>query len=147
MGENMFFFSEVRDKIVYLICSKGVSVPKEYSFCHHYETLHRDKFGVLELKLREDKLQNLSYYLQWQQNVFAVATKSNEAPVHGSFTISQITAKKSKPFMDGEYVNVCIVKAPGILCPEKQQLLKAISLSVNTVAECVNDLGGIFSYN
>jgi hypothetical protein len=31
-------------------------VPKERSLRHHYETLHKDKFGVLEGKLREDKL-------------------------------------------------------------------------------------------
>jgi hypothetical protein len=41
----------------------------------HYETLHKDKFGVLEVKLREDKLKNLKYDLQWQQNILNVATK------------------------------------------------------------------------
>jgi hypothetical protein len=31
-------------------------VQKEYSLRHYYEILHEDKFGVLEVKLREDKL-------------------------------------------------------------------------------------------
>jgi hypothetical protein len=34
------------------------------------------------------------------------------------------------------------MKAAEILCPEKQQLFKNISLSANTVAELVNDLAG-----
>jgi hypothetical protein len=34
------------------------------------------------------------------------------------------------------------MKAAEILCPEKQQLFKNISLSANTVAERVNDLAG-----
>jgi hypothetical protein len=54
-----YFFSVVRDKIVCLICNKGLSVPKEYNLHCHYETLHKDKFGVLEGKLREDTLKNL----------------------------------------------------------------------------------------
>jgi hypothetical protein len=83
----------------------------------HYETLHKDKFGVLEGKLREDKLKNLKSDLKRQQNMFTVATKSNEAAVHASFAISQIFAKKSKPFMDGEYVKECIMKAAEMLCP------------------------------
>jgi hypothetical protein len=80
--------------------------------------------------------------LQRQQNIFTVATKTDEAAVQASFIISQIIAKKSKPFTDGEYVNGCIMKAAEILCPEKQQLFKSISLSANTVAERVNDLAG-----
>jgi hypothetical protein len=35
----------------------------------------------------------------------------NEAAVQASFIISQIIAKKSKPFTDGEYVKECIIKA------------------------------------
>jgi hypothetical protein len=49
------FFSAVRDKIVCLIYSKAVSAPKEYTLRRHYETLHKDKFGVLEGRLRENK--------------------------------------------------------------------------------------------
>jgi hypothetical protein len=59
-----------------------------------------------------------------QQNTFTVATKTNEAAVQASFIISQIIAKKSKPFTDGEYVKECIIKAAEILCPKKQQLFK-----------------------
>jgi hypothetical protein len=113
----MYFFSVVRDKIDCLICNKGVSMPKEYNLCHHYKTLHKDRFGVLEGNLREDKLKNLKSDLQQQQNIFTVAAKSNEAAVHASFVISQIVTKKSKPFMDGEYVKECIMKAAEILCP------------------------------
>jgi hypothetical protein len=140
-GKKCIFFSVMRDKIVCLICNKGTSVPKEY-LRRHYETLHKDKFGVPEEKLREDKLNNLKSDLQRQQNTFTVATKSNEAAIHASFAISQIILKKSKPFTDGEYVKECIMKAAEILCTEKQHLFKTISLSANTVAGRVNDLVG-----
>jgi phosphopantetheinyl transferase (holo-ACP synthase) len=58
----------------------------------------------------------------------------------------RLVAKKSIPFMDGEYAKECIMKAAEILCPEKQQLFKNISLTANTVAECVNDLAGDIQY-
>jgi phosphopantetheinyl transferase (holo-ACP synthase) len=74
--------------------------------------------------------------------MFTVATKTTEAAVQTSFIISQIVAKKSIPFMDGEYAKECIMKAAEILCPKKQQFFKNISLTANTVAECVNDLAG-----
>jgi hypothetical protein len=74
--------------------------------------------------------------LQQLQNTFTVTTKTNEAAVQASFIISQIIAKKSKPFTDGEYVKECIMKAAEILCPKKQQLFKNTSL----FAELVNYL-------
>jgi hypothetical protein len=67
--ENIYFFSVVRDKIVCLIYNKRVSVPKECNLRRHYETLHKDTFGVLEGKLREDKLKNLISDLQRQQDI------------------------------------------------------------------------------
>jgi hypothetical protein len=71
----------VRDKIVCLICNKGVSVPKStictkgvsvpkgYNLRLHYETSHKDAFGVLK-KPWEDKLKSLKTDLQWQRNTF-----------------------------------------------------------------------------
>jgi hypothetical protein len=99
-------------------------VPKEYNLRRHYETLHKEMFGVLEVRLRENKLKNLKSDLQRQQNIFTVTAKSNGAAVHASFANSQIIAKKSKPCRDGEYVKECIMKAAETLCSEKQQLLK-----------------------
>jgi hypothetical protein len=69
------------------------------------------------MEVREGKLKNLKSNLQRQQNIFTVAIKSNEAAVHVNFAISQIIAKKSKPFTDGEYVKECITKAAEKLCP------------------------------
>jgi hypothetical protein len=70
-------------------------VPKEYISHHLCEILQKDKSGVLQVKLREDKLQNLKAHLQLQQNIFTAATKSNEAAAHASFDIAQIIAVES----------------------------------------------------
>jgi hypothetical protein len=73
-----------------------------------------------------------------------VDNKSNEAAVCANFVLMQIAAKRSKPFTDGEFEKECIMKATEILWPEKQQLLKTISLFANTVADLVNNLRGTY---
>jgi hypothetical protein len=87
-------FSVVYDKIVFLICITVVSVPREYNFHRHYEISHIYKLCVLEVELRENKLQNLKSDLQRQRNIRTVAAKSNEAAFHASIAISQTTARK-----------------------------------------------------
>ncbi|XP_017770200.1 PREDICTED: general transcription factor II-I repeat domain-containing protein 2-like [Nicrophorus vespilloides] len=136
--ESLYFFSIVQNKILCLICIKEITVPKEYNLRRHYEAFHRDKYDVFEGKLREEKLKKLKLDMQRQQNIFTVATKSNDAAIHASFAVSQIIAKNSKPHTDGEYVKKCMIKAVEILCPEKVKLFHAINLSANAVANHVN---------
>jgi hypothetical protein len=45
----MYLFSEVREKIVCLICNKGVSVPKEKNLHRHYETFTKKNLGILKV--------------------------------------------------------------------------------------------------
>jgi hypothetical protein len=49
---------------------------KRIQFAPSLRNFKKDKFGVLEVKLREDKLKNLKSDLQRQQNIFTVTTKS-----------------------------------------------------------------------
>lgn len=109
-----------------------------FLFCH--EILHKDHFGVCAGKLRNGQLKKLNCNLQQQQKIFTVVTKTNKAAVQASLIISQITAKKSEPFVDGAYVKEIVMKATEILCLEKQQPSKNISVPANTVIESVNDL-------
>jgi hypothetical protein len=60
----------MRDKIVCLFSSKRVWMPKEYNLCWHYRTSRKDEFGIPEMKLREDKLQNIKSDPQQEQNMF-----------------------------------------------------------------------------
>jgi hypothetical protein len=46
----------------------GVSVPKQYNLRHPDETMHKEKFGHLEGKLREDKFKLLKSDLQRQKS-------------------------------------------------------------------------------
>jgi hypothetical protein len=49
----------------------------EYNLRRQYETMHKEKLGHLEGKLRKDKFNVSKSYLQRQQNVFTVTNKSS----------------------------------------------------------------------
>ena len=57
-----------------------------------------------------------------------------------SFAISQIIAKRSKPYTDGDYVKECLLAAVNIVCPETNSLFSNICLSAPTVTCRIEDL-------
>jgi hypothetical protein len=109
VGKYVLFFSVVQEKIVCLICTKEVSVPKEYSLCH-LETIYKEKFGLLEDELMEGKLNLLKSNLQWQRNVFVVANKLSIAVVYVNFAVLQVIAKQLKLFTYTEFVKKYILR-------------------------------------
>jgi hypothetical protein len=53
-----------------------------------------NRFDRPEVKLREDKLQNIKSDVLRQRNIFALAIIKNEATIRASFAMTQIIAKK-----------------------------------------------------
>lgn len=49
--ENLYFFTEVKDKIQCLICQQMIAVPKEYKVRRHYDTMHREKYDAFTGKI------------------------------------------------------------------------------------------------
>lgn len=135
-----YFFVESKNLLVCLICSQTVSVRKEFNVKRHYQTQHASKFDPIQGQLRLDKLENLKKALTGQQTFFVKANREMECVVKASFYISEIIAKKLKPFSDGEFVKECIDAAVDCLCPEKKQLFSGISISRATVARRIGDM-------
>ena len=92
-------------------------------------------------KLRSDKLETLKKNLSSQQFVFKRKKAENEAATRASFRTVHLLAKHGKPFTDGDLVKSCMIEAAQEMCPEKVDLFKTISLSANTVARRVEDIG------
>ncbi|UYV67918.1 hypothetical protein LAZ67_5002499 [Cordylochernes scorpioides] len=63
-----------------------------------------------------------------------------EAAVHASYVLSEMIAKHSKPFTEGDFIKGCLIKAAEIFCPGSVKTFQAISLSRNTVVERVTDM-------
>lgn len=135
-----YFFVESKNMLVCLICGQTVAVRKEFNVKRHYQTQHAAKFDEYNGQLRKDRIQSLKTALSRQQTLFTKVSKDVEYVVKASFEISEIIARKLKPFSDGEFIKQCIDAAVDCLCPEKKQLFSSISLSRMTVGRRIGDL-------
>ncbi|KFM58258.1 General transcription factor II-I repeat domain-containing protein 2, partial [Stegodyphus mimosarum] len=95
--------------------------------------------------MREEKLKELKLGVKKQQSMFSKVLQESEAAVHASYVLSELIAKHSKPFTDGDFIKECLMKAGEIVCPGNVKAFQSISLSRNTVAERVTDLAANLS--
>ncbi|XP_066239740.1 general transcription factor II-I repeat domain-containing protein 2-like [Saccopteryx leptura] len=137
--ENLYFVTQVGDKINCLICLQCISVPKEYNVRRHYDTLHGQQFAALTGTIRKEKVRHLKASFANQRNFFKRVNTASEDSVKVSFVVSEMIAKASRPFTEGQFVKECMIKACEIICPEKKMLFEGISLSANTVASRITE--------
>lgn len=136
-----YFVIEFGSKALCLICKESIAVLKEYNICRHYETKHTTKYSNYTGNLRLDKFIYLKRDLSSQQSIFQEIKHKNEAPTRASFRVAHILTKKGSPFADGELIKQCLMEVAQEICPEKLSLFREISLSANTVARRVEDIG------
>ena len=137
--ENLYFVTQVDEKMFCLICLQRISVNKEYNVRRHYETLHLKQYAELSSKLRQEKVNHLKASFLKQRNVFTRICTASEDSVKASFVVSEMIAKASRPFTEGQFVKECMIKVCEIMCPEKKKLFEGISLSPNTVASRITE--------
>ena len=130
--EDLYFFINVKDKAICLICRKSISSLKSYNLKRDYEQKH-DEINKPSVGERKAKLQLLKAGLNAQQNLFQRPTGEATAVVNASMRISHIIAKKIKPFTDGEYIKECLLAAAEKIAPKKVKDFIQISLSRQTV--------------
>ncbi|UYV78390.1 hypothetical protein LAZ67_16001159 [Cordylochernes scorpioides] len=114
--ELEYFCSEVKDKIICLICNNAISVPKLYNIKRHYEQ-HKSKYDTYEGLMRQEKLKDFKLGMKKQQFMFTKVSQESEAAVHASYVLSEMIAKHSKPFTEGDFIKECLIKAAEIVCP------------------------------
>ncbi len=126
---------------VCLICQETVSVFKEYNLRRHYETRHREKYASLQGQMRADKVSKLKSVLSAQQNMFVRQTQLNQSSVRASFQVAKLIATSGRPFSDGEFVKKCMNAVAEEVCPDKKDVLNAVSLSASTITRRIEEMG------
>ncbi|UYV76789.1 hypothetical protein LAZ67_14002019 [Cordylochernes scorpioides] len=117
----------------------NVFVPKLYNIKRHYEQL-KSKYDTYEGLMRQEKLKEFKLGMKKQQFMFTKVSQESESAVHASYVLSEMIAKHSKPFTEGDFIKECLIKAAEIVCPGSVKTFQAISLSRNTVVERVTDM-------
>lgn len=134
-------FVEFRNKPIYLVCKENIAVLKDYNLKRHYESRHEIDYRHLIEELREQMVTKLKGELVKQQGIIQKPVLDNKSVVKASYVISLNIAQRLKPFSDGEFVKKCIIEAAEILTPDKKNLFEMVSLTRNTVALRIQDMG------
>ena len=131
----------VESKPICLICNQLVSECKEYNLNRHYISKHSSSYDKYQNEFRQDKIKELTKVLRGQQSVFSKVSLQQESVVKASYLVAERIAKKLKPFSDGEFVKECFVQVVDVFCPDKKETFAKISLSRQTIARRVEELG------
>nr|DBA20368.1 TPA: hypothetical protein GDO54_017157 [Pyxicephalus adspersus] len=134
-----FFFTEIRNHCVCLICQETVTIYKEFNIKRHYQTKH-STYDKLTGRDRSEKLRQLEAVLMSQERFFTRARESNENATKASYDVAMLIAKNCKSFAEGDFIKECVMKMVENICPEKKQEFANICLARNTVARRIEDI-------
>ncbi|KAK1336736.1 hypothetical protein QTO34_002771 [Cnephaeus nilssonii] len=135
--ERAYFFVEVKNVPMCLICKESLSVSKEYNLRCHYETNHsRNLVGYTE-KMRDKKLSELKKRLKLEHDLLLNVNKITDAAMKCSYVLREKIARASKPLTDGAFIKECLLSAAEILCPEQRQVFANINLTGNIAEQHV----------
>ena len=133
----MFFFIKEREKPFCLKCKRPLAVMKK-KLKRNYETNHPE-FKTLDGELRKMKIDEFKKNLYAQQNVMTSFCSTNDDVLTVSYEVSELIAKKLKPYDDGAWAKKLLVKAAENLAPKSVLLYQKLSLS--TVCERIKEMG------
>ena len=105
--ELKYFFVELDNAAMCLVCRKKIQVFKQYNIKNHYKSLHSTP-DTFTSENREEKLKKLKVNFSGEQGLFTTIRKNESASVQTSFAISELIAQDSKPFTEGEFVKKCL---------------------------------------
>lgn len=135
-----YFFININNKAICLICKETVNVFKEFNLRRHYDTKHKSEYDQLHSQFRQNKIDSLKKSLQAQQNIFKKCSEESSSLVKAGLQISKLIAEHNKPFTDGEFIKNCILAAVNEICPDKIKNFQDISLSARTVVRRIEDI-------
>ena len=136
-----YFFTEIDNKGVCLLCNQSVAVLKEYNISRHYATKHGNCGNNVSEAEWQTRATELDRKLARQQNVLAKSTLAQKSSTHASFKVAYHIAKHKKPFSDGEFIKKCMLDVADQVCPEKRQKFEEVSLLRRTLARRIETLG------
>ena len=91
-----------------LICYQTVGATKEYNLKRHFESLHKSSMLLLDEDQRKQKLKSLISALENQRKFFKNSDSENKVVSRVGFEITELIAKRKKPFQDGDYIKDAI---------------------------------------
>ncbi|KAK7915897.1 hypothetical protein WMY93_011658 [Mugilogobius chulae] len=140
--EEEFFFTEVKDKCVCLICGSTVAIPKRHNVERHYTTAHPSFHTNFPAgsALRVEKARELKAALVKQQSFFTRPGKKSKKATEASFRAANYLIKNKRAFTDGDVLKgAMMIIAETVFKDEKNgsdviSSLSDVQLGASTVA-------------
>uniref|UniRef100_A0A6P7GA77 General transcription factor II-I repeat domain-containing protein 2A-like n=1 Tax=Diabrotica virgifera virgifera TaxID=50390 RepID=A0A6P7GA77_DIAVI len=151
--EDAYFFTQVKGKCICLLCHASIAVGKKGNVERHFNSTH-PKINTeypANNSIRKEKVKQLKNQLVRQQSVLLQVSDKTKATTLVSYKVSQVIAKKKKPFEDGEFIKECFVEAANCLFEgfkNKYEIMSAINslqLSSRTVTRRVENMSDVVS--
>ena len=118
---NDYFFIQIKEKPMCLLCSKSVFVMKEYNVKRHYISKHASLYDNFQGQRRKQKVEKLIKELKEQQTIFVKKRDDTDNILRASYIVSEKIAKNLKSYSDGEFVKECLQAVVDILCPDRKK--------------------------
>ena len=118
---NKFFFTNLGNKALCLICKETVAVLKTFNIERHFETKHKLKFKSLSSQERTKKAELMISQLKKEKFAFTKQNAASDEVTRVSYIIAHKIAKNGKPFAEGEFIKECMIESIQVLCPEKKK--------------------------
>jgi len=139
---NSYFLVEISDKPVCLVCGKHVAAKKKSNLECHYDSFHGYvKKLTGQVRTTQDKIDILKRELRAQQTALQWYCKTDSDIIGTSYEISELNAKKVKPYVEGEFVKECLITAAKLLAPDKITLFQKVSLSRKNISDQIQEMG------
>ena len=111
---------------------------KKENFKRHYETNHPE-FKNLDGELRKMKIGEFKKNLYAQQNVMTSFCSTNDDVLTVNYKVSELIAKKLKPYDDGAWAKELLAKAAEKLASKSVHLYQKLSLSRPTICKRIKE--------
>ena len=113
---------------------------QEFNMKQHFTTTH-PKHAEMSMDEKKREVSQLCASLEWQSMMFVKKSTECAANTRASYKVSLMIARHLKPFSDGEFIKLCMLAMVDAICPEKKDLISKVSLSRQTVAWHIEEMG------
>lgn len=127
-GLKRIFFILHNGKPICFLSNKSISVIKEFNIKRHYSTKHPTLHSQTG-QIKKKQIQKLTAKLEMQQQIFHTQRTQYDNVVRASFIFSSKLEKSLKLFVEGEFINECMLKVYNVFCFVKKYEFEKIRLS------------------
>ncbi|KAI6654440.1 General transcription factor II-I repeat domain-containing protein 2-like [Oopsacas minuta] len=141
IGRYNNFLRRSKGLPICIICSWDCTVNKECNLRRHYQTQHSKRYDEFTGLFRNEPVKRLRTERIAKKSMFVDQKQMSEVFVRASYRICEVSANRTRPFTEGQMIKDCLAIAAAEVAPKQQNLFSTISLTPNTMASRIIEMG------